>query len=142
MARRKPNGSDNRQTMDKFAYREETTTGAWERAVYDETTHGKLDAVLGALGGSVDTTVTIYNVNIINSNVEISQALPPNTKAFIIKSRNKGQVKLAYALGGTNTAYLTIPVGGSFEDTRFYQNVTLYFQTTKPGDIIEIVAYT
>lgn len=142
MALRKPNGSDNRQTSDKFAYRRDTNTEAWYRAVADEIGHEKLDEIIAAINGQNNTNPSIYNVNIINSGTEYLQVMPANTKSFIIKSRNKGQIRLAYVLGGTNTEYLTIPVGASFEDTKFYQNLTLYFQSSTPGDIIEIVAYT
>lgn len=142
MARRKPDGGDNQPTMEKFSYRQEETTGAWERAVYDETTHGKLDAVLGALGGSADTVATIYNLSIINSNQEYSQVLPTNTKSFLLRSRNNGKLRLAYNAGGTNLDYLTIPIGANFKDTNFYTSIEIFVQSTKPGDIIEIVAYS
>ena len=145
MAKRKPTGKDNLPSMDHNAFRvDETTPGSptWYRAVCDEIGHEKLDAILRQLGGSTDTIPVIYNVNIINSGTEYSQTLPSDTKKYLIRSRNKGSLRLAYTLGGTNTTYLTLPTGTSYVDSNFYSSITLYFQSTKPGDILEIVAYT
>lgn len=142
MAKRKPQKGDNTGDMNRAAYRIDDTNNDTYRAVCDEIAHGKLDQVIAGLGGSVDTTATIFNVNVISAGNEVAQALPANTKKFLIRSRNKGRLRLAYSLGGTNTSYLTIPTGSSYEDAEFYVSQTLYFQSTKPGDVIEIVAYT
>lgn len=128
--------------MDRDAFWIDDVTKETERAVRDQEAGQKLDAVIAALGGSADTTATIYNLNIILQGTEYSQALPANTKAFLVRSRNKGRLRLAYTTGGTNADYVTIPTGSSFKDTNFYTSVTLYVQSTKPGDIIEIVAYS
>jgi len=142
MALRRPVGKDNLQSMDRDAFAIDETSKRVYRAVADELSHSKLDAIAGALGAATNTIPTIYNLNIILADTEYQQALPANTKTFILRSRNKAQLKLAYVLGGTNTTYLTIPVGSSFEDSQFYTGQTIYVQSTKPGDIIEIVAYS
>ena len=142
MAKRIPVSGDNYQDLDRSAYRIDTTTKEKFRATYDETTHDKLDQVIAGVGGGLDTTATLFNVNLISAGVEVAQALPANTKYFIIRSRNKGQIRLAYSLGGTNTTYLTIPTGSSYVDEQFYIGATIYFQSTKPGDVIEIVVYS
>lgn len=141
MAKRRTLPTDGRTSLDQNAYHVDPVANTVDRAVYDEEANAKLANIASVLGAG-DTTPTIINLNIINSGTEYSQALPANTKTFLIKSRNKGQVRLAYALGGTNTAYLTIPAGSSFEDSQFYTAATLYLQSTKSGDIIEIVAYS
>lgn len=141
MAKRKPFANDNIQVMDHQAFRIDDSTKETWRAVADEAAHDKLDAIAAALGAASNTVATIYNVSIISAGVEQSQALPANTKKFLIRSRNKGQVRLAYSSGGTNTTYLTLPLGTSFVDDAFYTAQTVYFQSSKPGDIIEIVAY-
>ncbi len=145
MAKRKPTGRDNRKDLEQQSFRiDDSVAGAPEvsRAVCDETTHDKLDTINASLGGSNDTTPNIYNVDVFTAGVELSQLLPADTKNFIIKSRNKGELKLAYSLGGTGIDYITIPRGCSFVDSNFYASVTIYFQSTKPGDVIEIVAYS
>lgn len=112
------------------------------RRVHDETTHSKLDAVITGLGGSVSTTATIYNVSIATANVEQSQAMPANVKGFIIKSRGKSKVQLAFNSGDSGSTFITIPPGAVFEDKNTYSSLTLYFQANIPADIIEIIAYT
>ncbi len=142
MAKRIPNSSDNVRDLEQGAFRVDTVTNNKFKAVCDEVAHDLLAAILAALGGSADTISTTFNVNIISAGTEVSQALPANTKNFIIRSRNKGSIRLAYTLGGTNTNYLTIPTGSSFVDEQFRTGATIYFQSTKPGDVIEIVAYS
>lgn len=142
MAKRRTNRTDERQSLDRKAYFIDDANGTVDRAVKDEDAGQKLDAIINALGGSADTTPIIYNLNIINQGTEYSQALPANTKAFIVRSRNKGRLRLAYSTGGTNADYVTIPTGSSFKDTNFYTSITVYVQSTKPGDIVEIVAYS
>lgn len=142
MAKRKPFSGDGITQMEHQSFRIDDATKEYWKAVVDEGAHDKLDAILGALGGSADTTPTIYNASIIAVDTEQSQALPANTKEFLIRSRNKGTMRIAFASGDTNTDYLTIPAGASYEVKQFFSNVTIYFQSNKPGDIIEIVAYT
>lgn len=141
MAKRRVERTDERQSLDKKAYYVDPALGTVDRAVHDEVTHSKLDQVIAGVGGGTDTATTIFNVNIISAGVEQSQALPANTKKFLIRSRNKGQLRLAYTSGGTNASYLTIPKGSSYEDEEYYVAQTIYFQSTQPGDVIEIVAY-
>lgn len=144
MSGRKPLNTENSADLLKKSFRVDETETPFgvEQAVCDETSHDKLDAIIGALGGSADTTTNLYNVNIISAGVEQSQSLPSNTKTFLIRSRNKGRLRLAYTLGGTDTTYLTIPTGSSYVDDQFRTTVTLYFQSNKPGDVIEIVAFS
>lgn len=142
MAKNKPSSSDNIRDLEHGVFRVDGVTGDKFKAVCDETAHAILEAILNQLGGSSEVEPTIYNVNIISADTEQSQALPANTKGFLIRSRNRGKLRLAYETGGTSTTYLTIPTGTSFEDNQFYSSVTLYFQSTKPGDVIEIVAYS
>ena len=145
MAKRKPTGKDNRKDFEQQSFRiDDSVPGdptVW-RAVIDEIAHEKLDAIISGVGGSTDTTVTLYNVTVATANSEESQVLPANTKYFIIRSRNKGKLRLAYTSGGTSTNYMTIPTGTSFDDMNFYTSIELFFQSNKPGDVIEIIAYS
>lgn len=145
MAKRKPTGKDNRKDLETKSFRIDETVlndPIVYRAVCDEIAHEKLDAIIAGVGGSTDTTVTIYNKTVTLANTEDSQVLPSNTKYFTIRSRNKGRLRLAYTSGGTNTSYITLPTGTSFDDPNFYSSIELFFQTSKPGDVIEIIAYS
>lgn len=92
-----------------------------------------------SLGSTTNTTTTIYNVTVGTANTEFSQALPANTKRFLLKSRNSAKIDFYYSSGATET--LTINPGFSFEDSNFYVGQTVYFKCSKP-DVVEIVAYT
>lgn len=111
-------------------------------AVDDQTAHQKLDAIIGALGGSVDTTPQIFNIVVASANTEVSQVLPTNTKKFIIRTRNRSELKLAYVSGESSTNYVTIKKGAVFEDANLYLNQTIYFQVDNAGETVEILTYT
>lgn len=134
--------SDNIHDRDKKAYKENTTDNGLDRRVTDLTTQGKLDQVITALGGSPDTTVTIFNLNIPTANIEVSQIMPVNTKGFLVRSRNRSTLKIAYNLGDTNTQYLTLKPGAVYDDKNYYSTLTVYFQSSANGETVEIVAYT
>ena len=89
-----------------------------------------------------DTTVTIFNVTITSANTEQSQALPANTKEFLIRTRGSAELKLAYDSGDSGTLFVTIPGRATKTVSRFFKAQTLYFQSPTAGEIVEIEAYT
>ena len=101
------------------------------------------DIVPGADGGgSSNTAATIFNVTLGPVSTEQSQALPLNTKEFIIKTRGNSELKLAYTALQSGTLFVTIHKNAAFTDDNFYAALTLYFQSPQTGDVVEIVAYT
>jgi hypothetical protein len=94
------------------------------------------------LPGNSDTSATIFNVTLGPVDTEQSQALPSSTKGFLIRTRGKSELKLAYTLGDSGVTYVTIPRNATFTDNNFYSSQTLYFQSPQTGDVVEIVAYT
>lgn len=111
-----------------------------DRRVNDSIAHNKLDTIAAGLGIS-NTTTTIINASIALANTEVSQILPVNTKKFSFRSRSKGTIKLAYNVGETSTDYITVTPGNTYSDTNFYNAQTIYFQSTKAGDTLEIVVH-
>ncbi len=87
------------------------------------------------------TNVTFFNVAVGTPATEESQALPANTKEFIIRSRGKAKIQLAYATGDTGSLFVTIEKNGVYNDSNFYPAQTLFFETNIV-DTIEIVAFT
>lgn len=88
------------------------------------------------------STAVIYNVTMTSANTEYSQALPPNTRKFLIKCRTSFAIKLAFKSGESGTNYLTVPAGMTYwEDQINYATVTLYFQCATAGKVAEIVAW-
>lgn len=90
-------------------------------------------------GGSFDTTPTIFNVPCATAGQEYSQALPANTRSFVIKARKSSKIEFAYVTAATEV--LTINSGFSFEDNHTYLSGTLYFKCSKADEVVEIVAY-
>ena len=133
--------SNSRADREKAAYKENAIDGGTDRRTSDLTAHNKLDDLTQAVGG-LDTTVTIYNITIAAADTEQSQALPANTKRFIIRARGNGRVQIAYTSGDSGTLYMTLRPGAVFEDENFYTGQTLYFQSNKVGETVEITAYS
>lgn len=110
--------------------------------VSDANAHTKLDAIIAALGGSVDTTPKNYQVTIALANTEQSFALPANTKKFIIRNIDNSQILFSYESSGTTSAkFFTIKKNNVFTDNNLYASQSLYFQTPNAGDTIQIITY-
>ena len=88
-----------------------------------------------------NTTATTYNVSVPLASTEVSLALPSNCKEFILRSRGREEVKLAYTATESGTKFLTVRGTAVYRDSNFYAAQTIYFQTSVPGAIIEVVAY-
>lgn len=88
-----------------------------------------------------DTTATIYNVSTPLAATEYSQALPADTKQFILKTRSNAKLQLSYTSGQSGTLFVTIHGSAVYSDDNFYSSQTLYFQVDK-SDTVEIIAYT
>lgn len=137
MAKLSNNAKDNERN--NFGLDQDTNVA---RYVIDSAAHTKLDAILGALGGSANTTTTIYNIAVPTADTEVSQALPANTKQFKIRNRGKAKIQLAYTSGQSGTNFITIMPGNVYVNDNFYQNQTLYFQCPQGSQTIEIEAHS
>ena len=82
----------------------------------------------------------VYNVVMAAANTEYSQALPANTKKFLIKLRSTNAfLKIAFAEGESATNYINIPQGSSLNREGIeVSQLTLYFQSTLPNQVCEI----
>lgn len=86
-------------------------------------------------------TPTIYNVSVPNANTEVSQALSGSTKKFTIRVRGLATLKLAFTAAQSGTVYLTIPAGGSYSEDGLNFAGSLYFQTNRSTQTVEIVEW-
>jgi hypothetical protein len=132
--------SNNFRDKDNAAWKENVTDGGTDRRTCDITTHDKLDTLTEGLGAT-DTATTILNVAIATSNTEVSQILPANTKKFSFRSRSRGRIQLAYSVGESGSNYITIIPGNVYTDQNFYGAQTIYFQSTKSGDTLELIVH-
>lgn len=84
----------------------------------------------------------IYNVSATLANQEYSQALAPQTRKFLIRVRNGGAELKVYFSSGAAT-YILVPRGSNFFETEIeVSSLTVYFQSSKPGQVIEIIAWS
>lgn len=97
--------------------------------------------------GSINVNLTqpvldpyIENISAILANTEYSFAFPFNTKKFLIKVRDGyAKMRIAFAPGDTSTDYIGISMGSFFNEEVNVSNKTIYFQTNKTNQIIELL---
>jgi hypothetical protein len=88
-------------------------------------------------------TPTIYNLAIPLANTEASQLLSDNTKSILIRARIGATLRLSFSPGGTNTNWITIPPGATYSENNLsLQTTTIYLQSSKPSQVIEILEWT
>ena len=89
-------------------------------------------------------TPSVSNVAVATSGVETSFVLPDETQKFTVRVRGMdSNMRLAFSSGDTVSGpYLTIRRGVSFfEDNVNTDAVTLYFQTDKSSQVVEILTW-
>lgn len=59
-----------------------------------------------------------------------------------LRARGMAKIQLASATGLTNTTFFTIFPGEVYEDDLISTTMTLYFQSSKAAEIIEILIWT
>lgn len=87
------------------------------------------------------TTPTVYNVTAVLANTEYTQALSSDVKSFTIRCRGNSELKLAFSVGQSGVTYLTVPKGTNYSQDNLSFVGSLYFQTSKPNEIIEILEW-
>lgn len=87
-------------------------------------------------------TPKVYNVSAAVANSEVFQALSSDTTQFMIKVRDNAKLQLAYVATESATNYLTIRPGAVLSVDSIDFSGTLYFQTDKSGQTVEIVEWT
>jgi hypothetical protein len=84
----------------------------------------------------------VYNVEAEFAGTEYSQALTPNTKSFLIRCRGDAVLKIAFQSGETSTNYITISKGSTYKQENLTFTGTLYFQSSKAAQVIEILEWS
>jgi len=85
-------------------------------------------------------TPSIFNVTAILANIEYSQAIPNNSKKFRIKARTNAKLELYFASAAADI--ITVLPGNSYkEENLTTNNLTLYFKSSKAGEVIEILSW-
>lgn len=110
-------------------------------AISDGTNSLQITSNGGIVTNNTDTSLTIFNVSAPVANTEYSVTLPNKTKKFLMRSRNKGVIQFTNVNGATGTQYITLKANTVYTDNCFYENLTIYFRSTKTNDILELIAY-
>ncbi len=86
---------------------------------------------------------TITNVTLAFADTESAIALPANTKRFILQARGNSQLQVAYAVGQSGINYWTVYPGGSMiEEDINRPATTIYVQSSKAGEVIEVKSWS
>ena len=101
---------------------------------------------LGAIFGGGLTTPTCYNVTMTNANEEYEQALPADTKSFLIHTQDGTPFRLSFETGKVATP--TEPYFSILSNSDYYEKglkltgKTAYFASGTAGKVAEIIAWT
>lgn len=88
------------------------------------------------------TTPAIYNVSAPTANTEVSQALSSNTKQFMIKNRGNAKMQVAFTATESGSKYITVPPGSGLHCDTLDFSGTIYFQTDKNSQTVEILEWS
>jgi len=84
----------------------------------------------------------VYNVSVPLAATEVSKTLSASTKRFTIRVRGNSSLQLSFISGQSGTTFITIPHGCSYTEDELNFSGTLYFQTTKAAQVVEILEWT
>lgn len=101
-----------------------------------------------ALSASIDptalrvTTPSITNFTATLADTEYEIALPSNTVRFRIAVRGTAKLKLAFTATESGTNYITVWPGAYYlEGDISRANTSLFVQSSKAGEIVEVVSW-
>ena len=84
----------------------------------------------------------IYNVDVVTASTEVSQALTSNTKQFTIRVRGSANLQLAFIATESSSNFITVPSGTTLIQDGLDFSGTLYFQTDKASQKVEILEWS
>lgn len=102
----------------------------------------KLDTIIAEL--AAPTQPSIVAIDLTVADTEVPVPLPVNTVKFLVKVRNAtSDLKIGFAANSTSSsAYISVPRGTAFrEDGILAPNLTLYIQSSKPNQTVEILSW-
>ena len=90
------------------------------------------------------TSPLITNVTTPTSGTEFTHTLSVNTKRFTLRARGNSKIQLAYISGDSGLSYVTVTSGNVYEELSLdlSAGVTIYMQTNKTGDSIEVLEWS
>ena len=100
--------------------------------------------IVGSLILGNKGTPDILNISATSAGTEYNFSLPSDVKAYRFRNRDGGKIKYAFVTGETNTKYYSV-MPGNWESDDFVDrdtDLTIYFETTKPNQTIEVLYWT
>lgn len=85
----------------------------------------------------------IFNVDAPDANTEYTQILPDHTGALLIRVRDgQARLQLSFNSGESGTKYITCEYGNNFYVSGVdLVGKSIYFQSNKPGKVVEILVW-
>jgi len=89
-------------------------------------------------------TPTIFSVAAASANTEYSLSIPSTTKKYRFRNRGNARVQYSFVSGASGTNYITVKPGNIEieENLQLDSNLTIYFQTPKSGQEIEVLLWS
>lgn len=89
------------------------------------------------------TTRSTINVDMPVAATEYSLTLPDGTKQYMLKLRYAGVLRVADVAGESATNYIEVPTWCFLsEDLLMVSGLTLYFQSNKSSQVLEVITWT
>lgn len=90
------------------------------------------------------TNPTIYNLTASLAATEYNHVVAAGTLYFKISARGLSTLKLSFTSGQSGTVYVTIPSGSKWCSPNLSgtASLTIYFQTTKSNEVVEVEEWT
>lgn len=95
----------------------------------------------------IGTTVsqgTIQNIPALVAGTEYSFTMPANTRRFEFKCRGIAKLQFAFVSGGSASNFRTVSPGASYKEEGLVLSapITIYFQTTKDSETLELTTWS
>ena len=100
-----------------------------------------IQGLTGPPGFVLATNPTIYNITVATANLETALVLNADVKAFIIRVRGYSNLQLAFTSGESGTNFITVPAGCSYREDLVSYTGSLFFQTNKPNQSVEVLEW-
>lgn len=100
------------------------------------------DGSVNAVVGGVNTPV-ISNFITINASTEYNYSFPANTKKFSLNARGNAKLQFSYTIGQSGSNFKTVFPGNSYSESNIVVPIlTIYFQSNKAGEVVEILSWS
>jgi len=97
-----------------------------------------------AESGLTKVTPKITHLSVPTAGVEVAHILSANTKSILVRAQDKtATIKFAYVATESSTKFITInPRAVYSEDSLLLASTTLFLQTDKAGQTLEILEWS